>query len=64
MLSSRDGDDALASKRLDLLGLPLILLVAVAQPAKESTAPAPDSSAAPAPDAAAGGEGEAVVAST
>ena len=51
--SRRDSDDALASQGLDLLGQQLPLRVAVAQLAKESTAPAPDS--------AVGGEGEAVV---
>ena len=50
-LSSRHGDDALVSKGLDLLGQQLVLLVAVAQLATGSTAPAPD---------AVGGEGEAV----
>ena len=51
--SSRHSDDALASKGLDLLRQQLELLVAVAQPAKGSIAPAPDS--------AVGGEGEAVL---
>jgi len=54
--SSRHGDDALASKGLDLLWQQLVLLVAVAQLAKVSTTPAPD--------AAVGGEGEAVVCSS
>ena len=49
----RDSNDALASKGLDLLGLPLVLLVAVAQPAKASKAPAPG--------VAVGGDGQAVV---
>jgi len=51
--SSRHSDDALASKGLDLLGQQLALLVAVAQPASASTAPAPDG--------AIGGDGEVVV---
>ena len=51
--SSRHSDDALVRKRLDLLGQQLVLLVAVAQLAISSPAPAPDS--------AVGGEGEAVV---
>ena len=50
--SSRHSDDVLPSQGLDLLGQQLLLLVAVAQTAKVSTAPAPDSSV--------GGEGEAV----
>ena len=50
--SSRHGDDALASQGLDLLGQQLVLLVAVAQLAKDSTAPAPEG--------AVSGEGEAV----
>ena len=53
--SSRRSDDALPSKGLDLLGQQLVLLVAVAQLAQLSPAPAPDS--------AVGGEGEAVVVS-
>ena len=48
-ISSRDSDDALASKGLELLGQQLVLLVAVAT--------------APAPDGAVGGGGEAVAAS-
>jgi len=50
--SGRHSDDALASKGLDLLRQEPVLLVAVAQLAKVSTAPAPDG--------AVGGEGEAV----
>ena len=50
--SSRHSDDALANKGLDLLRQLLALLVAVAQPALASIAPAPDG--------AVGGEGEAV----
>ena len=50
--SSRHSDDALPSQGLDLLGQQLVLLVAVAQPAMASIAPAPDG--------AVGGEGEAV----
>jgi len=55
VLSSRHGDDALVSKGLDLLRQQLALLVAVAQPAIASIAPAPHGSV--------GGEGEAVVVS-
>jgi len=54
--SCRHGDDALASKGLDLLGQELLLLVAVAQLAMPSPSPAPY--------AAVGGEGEAVEASS
>ena len=54
--SSRHGDDALACQGVDLLRQQLFLQVAVAQPAKASKAPAPDSSV--------GGEGEAVAASS
>ena len=50
--SRRDSDDALPSQALDLLRQQLVLLVAVAQLAKGSLAPAPDG--------AVGGEGEAV----
>jgi len=50
--SSRHSDDALASKGLDLLGQQLVLLVAVAQAAVASMAPAPES--------ADGGDGETV----
>ena len=50
--SSRHSDDALVSKSLDLLWQQLLLLIAVAQLATTSPAPAPDG--------AVGGEGEAV----
>ena len=56
LASSLHSDDALASKGLDLLGQQLVPLVAVAQPAIGSIAPAPDT--------AAGGEGEAVPSSS
>ena len=49
----RHGDDALSSNGLDLRWLPLVLLVTVAQLAKDSRTPAPHRSV--------GGEGEAVV---
>ena len=52
LASSRDSDDALASEGLDLLWQQLALLVAVAQLAKASHAPAPDR--------AVGGESETV----
>ena len=53
VLPSRHSGDALASKTLDLLGQQLrLLVVAVAQPALASIAPAPDSSVC--------GDGEAV----
>ena len=54
--SRRHSDDALASKGLDLLRQQLVLLVAVAQPARASKAPAPER--------AVNGEGDAVVASS
>jgi len=50
--SSRDSDHTLPTKGLDLLGQQLGLLVAVAQPAKVSIAPAADG--------AVGGEGDVV----
>ena len=53
--SSRDCDDALLSKGLNLLGQQLLLQVAVAQLAPVSTAPAPNG--------AVSGEGDAVVVS-
>ena len=52
VLSNRHSDDALASKGLDLLGQQLALLVAVAQAAPLSPAPAPDGTV--------GSDGEAV----
>ena len=55
-ISSRHDDDAPTSKCVDLLWQQLHLLVAVAQLARESIAPAPDG--------AVGGEREAVVASS
>ena len=54
--SRQHSEDTLAIKSLDLLRLPLLLRVAVAQPAVASMAPAPNSTAA--------GEGEAVVLSS
>ena len=56
MVAGRDSDDAPPSQGLGLLGQQLVLLVAVAQPAIGSIAPAPDSSA--------GSDGEAVVVSS
>ena len=56
VLSRRHSDDALISKGLDLLWPQLVLLVAVAQPAQGSHAPAPNGAAA--------GDGEAVVCSS
>ena len=53
--SSRHSDDALACQGLDLLRLRLVLLVAVAQAAVASIAPAPNG--------VVGGDGEAVFAS-
>ena len=52
---SRHSEDAPTRQRLELLGQQLFLLVAVAQIAKGSPAPAPDGTV--------GGEGEAVLTS-
>ena len=54
--ASRHSDNVLPRERLDLLRQQLVLLVAVAQLAKASPAPAPDG--------AVGGEGEAMVSSS